>query len=702
MTQQRAPFAQHSTSDNPLRSPLRFLKGVGEARAALLEKLDLQTVEDVLWRLPRDILDLTQIKSPHDLVEGELQTVRGVIAENDARETRKGTLVAALLDCGDDFVRALWFNAPWMRQKIQPGTRWLFSGKPKKKDGRWEFSHPRMQLLSEEDDDAHGGVVTRYGLTEGLRQHEMKRVVHSALEHGIEAIADPLPAGFAKTNSLIPLRSALRLVHEPRSMADYESARRRLLFDDLLEFQVGVALRRRLWGRRSNAPVLPTTAKIDARIRRLFPFQLTNGQNAAIRDVVTDLQSGRAMHRLLQADVGAGKTIVAIYAMLVAIANQHQAVLMAPTELLALQHWRTIDGFLEQSRVRRAILTGSLTDSKRREIRDKLASGELDLVVGTQAVIQEGVAFSKLGVAVIDEQHKFGVAQRSKFAGQSTIAPHVLVMTATPIPRSLCLTQFGDLDLTSVTDLPPGRQKIVTARVASATPRRKAWEFVRQKLQQGRQLYVVCPVIDGDESTGRAGATQVFEQLQQSELKGARVGLVHGQLDRNDRDERMQQFRHGDLQAIVATTVIEVGVDVPNATLMVVLDAERFGLSQIHQLRGRIGRGVHQGYCFLFSESNTPEAVARLAALEASSDGFDIAEKDFELRGPGDVLGTRQHGELPLRSADLIRDKDLLEETRTVAMQLVESGHIDTADFAPLKLQVLDRFAEMMDLPRTG
>jgi ATP-dependent DNA helicase RecG len=681
---------------------LRFLKGVGEARAALLEKLDLHTVEDVLWRLPRDVLDLTQVKSPVDLVEGELQTVRGVVAENDARETRRGTMVAALLDCGDDFVRALWFNAPWMRQKVQPGTRWLFSGKPKKKDGRWEFSHPRMQMLSEEDDESHGGVVTRYGLTEGLRQHEMKRVVHAAVEHGADAIADPLPADFATSNSLIPLKSALRHVHEPRSMADYESARRRLLFDDLLEFQIGVALRRRLWGRRSNAPTLPVTAKIDARIRRLFPFQLTAGQNAAIRDIITDLHSGRAMHRLLQADVGAGKTIVAVYAMLVAIAAQHQAVLMAPTELLANQHWRTIDGFLEGSRVRRALLTGSLTDSRRREIRAQLASGELDLVVGTQAIIQDAVTFAKLGVAVIDEQHKFGVAQRSKFAGQGSIAPHVLVMTATPIPRSLCLTQFGDLDLTSVTDQPPGRQRMVTSRVSSATPRRKAWEFIRQRLEQGRQLYVVCPVIDGDESTGRAGATQVFEQLQQTELKGIRIGLVHGQLDRDERDEQMEAFRHNELQAIVATTVIEVGVDVPNATLMVVLDAERFGLSQLHQLRGRIGRGVHQGYCFLFSESNTPEAVARLSALAASSDGFEIAEKDFELRGPGDVLGTRQHGELPLRSADLIRDRELLEETRTVAMQLVESGQIDSAEFAPLKLEVLDRFAEMMDLPRTG
>ncbi|MBX3444514.1 MAG: ATP-dependent DNA helicase RecG [Planctomyces sp.] len=690
-------------SENPLETPLQFLPGVGPARAELLRRLELRTVADVLWRLPRDVLDLTEVRSPADLVEEELQTVRGVVAESDGRETRKGNLVAVLLDCRDDFVRGLWFNQPWMRQKLAPGTHVLFSGKPKRYRGRWEFTHPRVQMLTAEDDQASGGIVPRYGLTEGLTQVEMQRVVRAAVEMGAAAVADPLPEEFRTEQKLPPLADALRKVHLPRAIADYDAGRRRLLFDDLFEFQVGVALRRRVWGRRSDAPRLEVTAKIDARIRRRFPFRLTAGQETAIRDIAADLASGRAMHRLLQADVGAGKTVVAIYAMLAAVANEHQAVLMTPTELLARQHWRTIDDWLAGSRVRRALLTGNLTAAQRKEIQRQIADRELDLIVGTQAVIQSGVRFGRLGVAVIDEQHKFGVAQRSRFAEQESHPPHVLVMTATPIPRSLCLTQFGDLDLSVMSDLPPGRQRVVTSRIQGPASRRKAWDFVRERIRQGRQLYVVCPLVDAEETArSGAGAEQVYEELRGGDLQGHSIGLVHGQMDRERRDRVMEQFRNGDLQALVATTVIEVGVDVPNATLMIVHEAERFGLSQLHQLRGRIARGSFQGYCFLFSEAVAPEAASRLSALEQSADGFRIAEADFELRGPGDVLGTRQHGELPLRSADLVRDRDLLEEARAAAFPLVESAAIDTPEFLPLKLQVLDRFGSFLDLPRTG
>jgi ATP-dependent DNA helicase RecG len=689
--------------DDPLSAPVQFLPGVGPARSELLAKLGLLTVRDVLFRLPRDVLDLSVVKSPLDLVEDELQTIRGVIAETDGRESRRGPIIAALVDCQDDFVRGLWFNQPWMRQKLPVGQAVLFSGKPKKYRGRWEFSQPRVQYLSEDDTSAGGGVIPRYGLTEGLRLYEMQRIVAAAVERGVELVADPLPEDFRKKHSLVSLSQALRHVHQPKSLAEYDAGRRRLLFDDLFEFQVAVAIRRRAWGQESQAAVLETTAKIDARIRRLFPFRLTEGQDSAVKAIAADLRSGRAMHRLLQADVGAGKTVIAIYGMLVAVAAQKQAALMAPTELLAMQHWRTIDSLLSHSRVRRAFLTGSLTSAGRRDIRAQLAAGELDIVVGTQAVVQEGVTFANLGFAVVDEQHKFGVAQRSRFSNQSEQSPHILVMTATPIPRSMCLTQFGDLDLTIVSDLPPGRQRVVTSRIQGPASRKKAWDFIRERIEQGRQLYVVCPLVDaGDNDSDRAGAEQVFEQLSKAELKGMMIGLVHGQMDRDRRDAVMEQFRHGELQAIVATTVIEVGVDVPNATLMVVLDAERFGLSQLHQLRGRIARGSFQGYCFLFSEASATEAGARLSALEATSDGFQIAERDFELRGPGDVLGTRQHGKLPLRSADLVRDQKLLEETRTIAFQLVADGTLDQPEFAALKRIVLERFAQVMDLPRTG
>jgi ATP-dependent DNA helicase RecG len=686
-------------SDHPLHKPIQFLKGVGPQRAELLAKLGVRTVEDLLWHLPRDILDLTSVVRPCRLETGKEQTVRGRIVDLDAKETRIGkSIVAALLECEGEYVRGIWFNQPWIFRKLQGGGWFLWSGKPKKQQGRWEFAHPRMQPIDEDDRVTSGGVLPRYPLTEGLRMEDVRRMTRAAVEEAAGEIPDPVPAALREELQLPLLRQAVRQVHVPTSRGDFEAGRGRILFDDLFEFELALAVRRRAWKRDIAAQVLPLTPKIDARIRRLFPFQFTEGQNAAIRDVAADLASGRAMHRLLQADVGAGKTVVAVYAMLMAVAGGAQAVLMAPTELLALQHWETLDGILAHSRVERLLLTGSLTPARRREAHERIANGEVQLVVGTQAVIQSDVRFANLGVAVIDEQHKFGVAQRSKFATSAT--PHVLVMTATPIPRSLCLTQFGDLDLSVISDQPPGRQKIVTSRISGEGSRQRAWNFVRRQLQQGRQAFIVCPRIVADDDA--PGAVDVFAELSGGELRDFPIGLVHGQMDRDARATTMQRFRDGELAALVATTVIEVGVDIPNATLMVILQAERFGLSQLHQLRGRIGRGKFQGYCFLFSEAGSDDAGARLQALEATADGFEIAEQDFRLRGPGDVLGTRQHGELPLRVADLVRDAELLVRAREVAFRVVASGEFDSADFAPLKLRVLERFGKLFDLPQSG
>ncbi|HEX4072500.1 MAG TPA: ATP-dependent DNA helicase RecG, partial [Planctomycetaceae bacterium] len=478
-----------------------------------------------------------------------------------------------------------------------------------------------------------------------------------------------------------------------------------LIFDDLFEFQLGLALRRRSWKTRGAAPVLPTTAKIDARIRRLFPFSFTEGQSRAVREISEDLASGHAMHRLLQADVGAGKTAVAVYAILVTVAAGHQAVFMAPTEVLANQHWATIDAALAHSRVRRLRLTGGLPPRERRQTLAEIADGSVQLVVGTQAVIQKDVSFGKLGLVVIDEQHKFGVLQRAMFS-KGELSPHVLVMTATPIPRSLCLTQFGDLDLTAISDMPPGRQKVVTSRVANAETRERAWDFVKQQLKKGRQAFVICPRIEAtaeDLSKGpAASAEEVFKVLSAGELRDFEVGLIHGQVESNRKTAVMEAFRQGRIQVLVSTTVVEVGVDVPNATIMVIDEAHRFGLSQLHQLRGRVSRGKFQGYCFLFSDSDSPEALRRLTALENIADGFQIAEEDFEIRGPGDVLGTRQHGELPLRVADLVRDASVLTEARTCAFDLVKSGDFDRPEFAMLKVKVLERFGTALDLPKTG
>lgn len=693
-------------SELHLQTPVQFVRGVGPQRAELLGHLGLVTLEDLLFFLPRDVLDLTRVSSVHELADGTLATVRGRVVDRDARLLKAGkTLTAVVLECDGRFVRGVWFNQPWMIQKFRDDDVVLFSGKPKKHAGRWEFAHPQIQWLNEDDTEAHGGMLPIYRLTEGLKMHEMRRIIRSAVETAADLVPEVLPDEFRSRMGLPRIGPALRQVHLPASREIYDAGRRRLIFQDLLELQLGLALRRRTWHTRGTSVRLSLSAKIDARIRRLLPFELTAGQNTAVREIAADLDSPIAMHRLLQADVGAGKTVVAVYAMLVSVAAGFQTVLMAPTEVLASQHWQTIDRLLIHSRVERLLLTGQLSPSQRREALTRIADGTVQLVVGTQALIQDDVSFHKLGLVVIDEQHRFGVMQRARFASGS-VTPHTLVMTATPIPRSLCLTQFGDLDLTVMTDLPPGRQTVHTSRVPAGPARQKVWDFLRQKIRTGRQAFVICPRIGPDlDAAGDSdglGAEEVFRDLSQGELRDFRVGLVHGQLDFRAKAAAMDAFRKGETQALVATTVVEVGVDVPNATLMVVCRAESFGLSQLHQLRGRVSRGTYQGYCFLFSETDDADANERLQTLEKHPGGFDVAEADFRLRGPGDVLGTRQHGQLPLHVADVLRDEAELAEARKSAFDLVGSGEFDEPAFVPLKVRVLERFGKLFDLAGSG
>lgn len=691
--------------ESPLQTQVRFLPGVGPVRAESLQRLGIETVEDLLWHLPRDLVDLTEVRRVGELEPDILQTVRGEVVELDDRRIRGGRRMASVvIDSGDEFLKATWFNQSWVLGKVRHGDAVLFSGKPKRRAGRWEMTHPRIQVIDADDLEAHGGLLPKYPLTDGVTMEVMRRVTRDAADRFVEHVEDPIPEAWWERFGVVGLHEALAGVHRPESVDDYIAARRRLIFDDLLEFLLGLALRRRAWREARRSPRLPVSAKIDSRIRRRFPFELTGGQERAVGEIVADLDDDHAMHRLLQADVGAGKTAVALYAMLVAIAAEHQAVLMAPTELLARQHWQTIEGLLEGSRVDRVLLTGNLSAAARRETLQRIAAGDIQLIIGTHAVIQQDVAFASLGLAVIDEQHKFGVIQRSRFTDEDReVSPHVLVMTATPIPRSLCLTQFGDLDVTTIDDLPPGRQPVVTSVIWDDATRQKAWGFVREQVTAGRQAFVVCPRIDAGEETGEGmGVEQTWQRLGENELAGISIGLVHGRLDIDEKTAAMQDFRDGRTRVLVATTVVEVGVDVPNATLMVVHQAERFGLSQLHQLRGRIGRGSYQGYCFLMAGRQDETAAARLEVLDQHADGFSVAEADFLLRGPGDVLGVRQHGELPLRVADLVKDRELLEETRAIAFDLVRTGEVDGDEAGPLRRRVQERFGELMELPQTG
>ncbi|OYV86941.1 MAG: hypothetical protein B7Z73_10875 [Planctomycetia bacterium 21-64-5] len=451
---------------------------------------------------------------------------------------------------------------------------------------------------------------------------------------------------------------------------------------------------------RRNAPPLEATAKIDARIRRLFPFELTAAQNQAIAEVTTDMARPHPMNRLLQGDVGSGKTVVAVYAMLLAVAHGYQAVLMAPTEVLARQHAATLQRTLAASHVEWRLLSGGISASQRAELLDKLATGEVHVVIGTQAILQPDVRFARLGLVVIDEQHKFGVRQRASLK-QAGLDPHYLVMTATPIPRTVAMTLFGDLDVSTLREAPPGRQAVHTYLVGQEQ-REKWWDFFGRKLRDGKQGYVVTPLIDESSEADVASLEQAFESLAHGPLEAFRLGLLHGRMSSSEKETTMQAFRRGDIQALVTTTVVEVGIDVPNATLMTVYSGERFGLSQLHQLRGRVSRGVQPGYCAVLTDVEAPEARQRLEAFAATNDGFQLAEIDFELRGPGDLLGTRQHGLPPLRIANLARDGAVIEEARRDAQQLVAAATLSQPEFAQLRQRVLQRYGRVLELGDVG
>jgi ATP-dependent DNA helicase RecG len=480
-----------------------------------------------------------------------------------------------------------------------------------------------------------------------------------------------------------------------------EKARRRFIYQELLVLQLALALRRHQQTMQRRATPMETTAKIEARVRRLFPFDLTQAQEQAIREVAADLNRSVPMNRLLQGDVGSGKTVVAVFALLVAVAHGQQAAIMAPTEVLARQHYRTLGALLAESQVRTALLTGGLSSKERQQTLAAIERGEVDVVVGTQAIISAGVQFARLALVVIDEQHKFGVRQRASLK-QAGADPHYLVMTATPIPRTIAMTVYGDLDVSTLKESPPGRQHLYTY-LPPAKDRPRWWEFVRKKLREGRQAYVIVPLVEESENWDTASLQTTYESLANGELEAFRLGLLHGRMAPQEKDAAMDAFYRGQTQALVSTSVVEVGVDVPNATVMTIIGADRFGLAQLHQLRGRVHRGSHPGYCCLFSDRDDAAENQRLQALIATTNGFELAEKDFELRGPGELLGTRQHGLPPMRMADLRRDSPIVLEARADARQLMQADpELQQLDHALLRRQVLVRYGKALDLGAVG
>jgi ATP-dependent DNA helicase RecG len=692
---------QSASEGNPLTQSAQYLRGVGPARYDLLKRLGLETVGDVLFHLPRSYDDLTDVRPIGMLDSEQMQTAQGKIVEMEGRETSKGIpIVSIVISDGKDCLEGVWFNQPYVSSRFQFGQRVAFSGKPKWYKNHWQMSNPRVQAL-DADDEESPKILAVYPLTEELRVDQLRKIIRNAVDEFATHVPERIPGQLREQRKLPEVQEALRVVHFPPTLAAARSARRRFVYEEFLILQLALAVRRRELRDRQQAPAIRVNQAIDAHIRKLFPFRLTRDQDRTVAEVCKDLASDRPMQRLVQADVGAGKTAVAVYALLAAVANKHQAILMAPTEVLARQHWLTLEQYLAKSRVRRLLLTGALTPRERRDALEAIRTGDIDLVVGTQALVQEDVQFARLGLVVIDEQHRFGVNQRARVR-RLGVDPHYLVMTATPIPRTVALTVFGDLDVSIIRQMPPGRKPVVT-RWALETQRERVYEQIREGLRQGQQAFVVCPLVSESETLDLKTAEQTFEELRSGAFAEFRVGLLHGRLADEEKDAVMERFRQRELDVLVTTSVIEVGVDVPNATWLVVEHAERFGLSQLHQLRGRVARGSRAGECILFGQPGTDEGRERLRALTKTADGFEIAEMDARLRGLGEFFGTRQHGVGEFRFGDLLADMEVLTWARQDAFALVTAdAGLRNPEHAGLRQAVLDRYGKTMDLAEIG
>ncbi len=656
------------------------LKGIGPRRAEIFARIGIRTVRDALYYFPCRYEDRTRIKNICDIRPGYAETLRGKIVSTALKGPPRGMRIFSMaVNDGTGILQAQWFNQPYMKRNFEVGQEVILSGQVRM-DPR--FTHgltidsPEYELVTEGPDSfIHSGrIVPVYRLTEGISGKLFRKIMFGIMEEYLEDLEDPVPPGIIERNGLPPLKDSIRNLHFPDGGSQPEPLNsvgsvfhRRLAFDELFMFELGMAALRRQRGREKGNR-LRGDGRLREKLLQSLQFRLTGAQEKVIGDILRDMERPHPMHRLIQGDVGCGKTVVALLAMLNAVECGCQAALMAPTEILAGQHHLNISRMLGGLGVECALVTGGAGGKRLEEI----ASGMVQIIVGTHAVIQEKVRFRKLGLAVIDEQHKFGVMQRSLLRKKGA-APDVIVMTATPIPRSLALTLYGDLDFSVIDELPPGRKPVAT-KIFDAADKAEIYRLMEDEIGKGRQAYVVYPVIEDSEKTDLRSAAQGMQGFRRI-FPHFRVELVHGRMDAADRDAVMDSFRKGEIDILVATTVIEVGVDVPNAAIMIIIHAERFGLAQLHQLRGRVGRGSERSSCLLVPYGQTgADARRRLDAMAASCDGFRIAEEDLAIRGSGEFFGTRQSGLPDLRIADIVRDRGMLEAAKREAFELVESG----------------------------
>ncbi len=705
----------------PSAVEVKYVKGVGPRLSTILNRANIYNVEDLLYYFPRKYLDYNNRLKIKDLTEKQEATIIGSVHSVSAYTAKQKHVSIVTVTVKDETgsMNATWIFAKANRAMLESfksrftkGTELILSGKVKwdAYKNRFGFDRPEVEILSYSSEDTDeisynsvntGRIVPVYPVVPGLNLRVLRRAIRHALDDFLERLADPIPPEIRQRYQLVDLQTALEQVHFPETFYHYEAARKRLVFDELFYIQVRLALIRQQYKQNIHGLSLQVQEHgFVQRFLKMLPFELTNAQKRVFQEIQADMANSEPMYRLLQGDVGSGKTIIALVTLLIAVENGYQGVLMAPTEILAEQHYRNFIQWLTPLGLKVGLFVGKARAKERRELRQGLLNGQIHIAVGTHALIQEGVEFDRLGAIVVDEQHRFGVRQRVllKNKGEN---PEMLTMTATPIPRTLAMTLHGDLDVSILDELPPGRTPIRTVLSVGKAKQKEAYQLIQQEIMRGRQAYVVFPLIEESENLSAKAATVEFERLSQDVFPTLKLGLLHGKLHPEEKEAMMQSFSAGRLDILVSTTVIEVGVDVPNATVMMIESADRFGLAQLHQLRGRVGRGAHQSYCVLLTDSRSNETLDRLSILVESGDGFEIAEKDLELRGPGEFLGTRQSGLPDLVLADLIKDKSILEMAREAAFHIV-STQGNLAQYPELHEAIFSKTEEAFSVVTAG